>query len=112
MLGAESDIFGVVGAVAHVAARQLDDVLAQHLAAVNAARRRRVLVVHLAQPEPPLAAPSLYAHGGDGRRDATAVRAHPEVPNHGDEATPHAAARLGVSLQPAGKYFAHDGQPA
>jgi hypothetical protein len=100
MLGAESDIFGVLGAVAGVAA-QPDDVLAQHLAAVNAAGRRRVLVMHLAQPEPPLAAPSLYAHGGDRRRDAATVRALPEVPEHADEATPHAGGRPGGSLQPA-----------
>jgi hypothetical protein len=83
MLGAEPEILGALGAVRQIDA-QLDDVLAQHLAAIDAAGRRRVPVVRVAQPEPPLATPSLYAHGGGRRRVAAAVGACPMVPNHAD----------------------------
>lgn len=98
MLGAEPEILGALGAVQQIDA-QLDHVLAQHLAAIDAAGRRRVPVVRVAQPEPPLATPSLYAHGGGRRRVAAAVGACPMVPNHADEATPVGAAKLGATLQ-------------
>lgn len=98
MLGAEPEFLGALGAVQQLDA-QLDDVLAQHFAAIDAAGRRRVPVVRAAQPEPPLATPSLYAHGGGRGRVAATLRAYPMVPNHADEATPEAATKLGATLQ-------------
>jgi hypothetical protein len=98
MLGAEPDLLDALGSIQEVDA-QLDDILAQHLAAIDAAGRRRVPVVQLAQPEPPLATPRLYAHGGGRRRVAAALRALPKIPDHGEEATPEGGRRPGATLQ-------------
>jgi hypothetical protein len=98
MLGAEPDFLSPLDVIQRVDA-QLDDIVAQHLAAIDAARGRRVLVVQLAQTESPFATPSLYADCRGRRRVAAALPARPGVPDHADEATPDGVMRLGAFLQ-------------